>query len=45
MSTETQGLPLWDIFLAGDSTLPAEAKIVENKSSDNSFNNPQNQHH
>lgn len=26
MSTETQGLPLWDVFLAGDSTLPAGMK-------------------
>ena len=26
MSTETQGLPLWDVFLAGDSTLPTDMK-------------------
>ena len=22
MSTDIQGLPLWDVFLAGDNTLP-----------------------
>ena len=39
MSTETQGLPLWDVFLAGDSTLPKGIKkgVDENKKNPSNF--------